>query len=125
SLSQSHYLSFSGGNEFSTYYLSTGYSNNTGLVRNTSYDRYNVSAKIDMNPHRKVQIGFNADLAGQVSKGPSPTADLFRYAYFANPYERPYNEDGSYKADQTYYNIKSINGGGYDTYTPPNGVNIF
>ena len=78
-----------------------------------------------MNPHRKLQIGFNADLAGQVSKGPSSRVDLFKYAYFANPYESPYNEDGSYKADRTYYNLKSINGGGYDRYTPPNGVNIF
>src|SRR5690606_25330751 len=125
SLSQSHYLSFSGGNEFSTYYLSTGYSSNTGLVKNTSYDRYNVNAKIDMNLHRKLQIGFNADLAGQISKGPSSRVDLFKYAYFANPYESPYNEDGSYKADKTYFNLKSINGGGFDDNTPPNGVNIF
>ena len=31
--------------------------------------------------------------------------DVFRYAAFANPYERPYNEDGSYSSDMSYRDL--------------------
>ena len=47
----------------------------------------------------------------------------FQYAYFANPYEKPYNEDGSYRPDYTYYNLNQINGG-REAILPANGYNI-
>ncbi|WEK34246.1 MAG: SusC/RagA family TonB-linked outer membrane protein [Candidatus Pseudobacter hemicellulosilyticus] len=125
SISQNHYLSLSGGSNTNTYYVSMGYSTNNGLVQKTSYERYNVSAKIELKPNRNLSLGLLTDLSVQTSKSPSVTEDLFRYAYFANPYEKPYNEDGSYRADKTYYNLKEVNGGGFDIYTPPNGVNMF
>lgn len=125
SLSQSHYLSFSGGSEKSTYYLSTGYNTNNGLVQKTSADRYNVNAKINMTPNKRLSMGIITDLSYQTSKSPSTSQNLFEYAYFANPYESPYNADGSYKADDTYFNLKTLNGGGFDRLTPPNGVNVF
>lgn len=125
SYSQSHYLSLSGGNDKSTYYLSTGYSNNNGLVQKTSADRYNVNAKISMTPNNRLSVNFLADLSYQTSKGPSTSQNLFEYAYFANPYERPYNADGSYKSDDTYYNLQDVNGRGLDRLTPPNGINVF
>lgn len=124
SVSQNHYLSFSGGTDKSTHYLSLGYSQNNGLVQKTGYDRYNVNGKINMTPHRNLSIGFISDLSYQVSNAPSTTQNLFQYAYFANPYEKLYNDDGSYRADETYFSLKKVNGGGYDIYTPPNGVNI-
>ncbi|SHF97592.1 SusC/RagA family TonB-linked outer membrane protein [Pedobacter caeni] len=125
SFSQSHYLSFSGGNDKSTYYLSTGYSNNNGLVQKTSADRYNVNAKVNLTPNSKLSIGLITDLSYQTAKSPGATLDLFKYAYFANPYERPYDADGSYKSDETFFNLKAVNGGGFDVYTPPNGINVF
>ncbi|MEQ7799280.1 SusC/RagA family TonB-linked outer membrane protein [Pedobacter sp. ASV1-7] len=125
SFSQSHYLSFSGGTDKNTYYLSTGYSNNNGLVQKTSADRYNVNAKINFTPNSKLSFGFITDLSYQTSKGPSTSQNLFEYAYYANPYEMPFNADGTYRGDQTYFNLKQLNGGGYDINTPPNGVNVF
>lgn len=125
SFSQSHYLSFSGGTDKSTYYLSTGYSNNNGLVQKTSADRYNVNAKMNFTPSSKLSFGFITDLSYQTSKGPSTSQNLFEYAYYANPYEKPFNPDGSYRADNTYFNMKLLNGGGFDRLTPPNGINIF
>ena len=123
SLSQSHYLSLSGGKESHTYYLSLGYSNNNGLVKNTGYDRYNVNAKFNIKANDRLSLGFISDLSMQGSKGPSLNTDPFRYAYFANPYESPYNADGSYRRDNTFYNLKRINGG-YDVALPPGGFNI-
>lgn len=124
SLSQSHYLSMSGGNERNRYYISTGYGTNNGLVKKTSHDRYNLSAKIDITPNDRLSIGLNTDLAAQTSKEPSVGQDLFKYAYFANPYERAYNADGSYRGDRTFYSLKENNGGGFELKTPPNGYNI-
>ncbi len=124
SVSQNHYLSVSGGGDKSTYYISGGYSENKGLVKKTDYLRYNVSAKIDLKPNDKLSIGFSTDMAKQQSNGSSMNVNPFEYAYFANPYEKPYNEDGSYREDYTYYSLRRINGG-YTTALPEDGFNIF
>lgn len=63
-------------------------------------------------------------MAIQESTSPSLNVDPFKYAYFANPYERIYNEDGSYAADNTYYSITHANGA-YDKLLPDGGYNIF
>lgn len=120
-VSTNHYLSVSGGQEKCTYYMSLGYSKDNGAVRKTDYDRYNMSGKIDANPNERFHLQLGFDLAKQRSTGPS--ADPFSYAYFANPYERPYNEDGSYRADYTYYKLARVNGN-FDPNIPPNGFNI-
>lgn len=124
SVSHDHYLSMSGGSDKSTYYVSLGYSKNNGLVKKTDYERYNASIKLDMKPNRRVKIGLNADLSMQESNSPSMNTDPFTYAYFANPYERPYNDDGSYSADQTYYSLAHANGS-VAARLPENGFNIF
>ena len=124
SISQNHFLSLSGGSDKSSYYVSMGYAQNNGLVKNTGYERYNVSSKIDMKPNKRIKIGLNADMSYQTSTSPSMGVDPFRYAYFANPYERIHNEDGSYAADRTFHSITHINGS-YDVKLPEEGYNIF
>lgn len=124
SVSQNHYLSLSGGSKKNSYYVSLGYSQNNGLVKKTDYDRYNVSAKIDMKPNKRVKLGLTADMAMQHSNSSSLGVDPFKYAYFANPYEKVYNEDGSYAADNTYYSLTHANGT-YSIKLPKDGYNIF
>ena len=63
SISQSHYLSLSGGSAKNSYYVSFGYSENNGLVKKTDYDRYNVNTKLDMKPNSRVKLGVSADLS--------------------------------------------------------------
>lgn len=124
SISQNHNLSLSGGTNKNSYYVSMGYSKNNGLVKKTDYDRYNVSAKLDMKPNQRVKLGFTADMNMQHSNSPSLSVDPFKYAYFANPYEQIYNEDGTYAADNTYYAMRHANGS-YDIRLPKDGYNIF
>lgn len=63
-----------------------------------------------MHPSQKVKIDFGASMSYQYSKSPALNSlDPFQYAYFANPYESPYNEDGSYRADETYYALGEYN----------------
>ena len=123
SVSNSHYLSLSGGSDKSSYYVSLGYAKNNGLVKKTDYDRYNINTKLDLKPGRKVKIGVQLDLTMQESNGPSLNVDPFKYAYFANPYERVYNPDGSYAADNTY-NTMAISNGSVGVMEPENGFNI-
>ncbi|MFR5269926.1 MAG: carboxypeptidase-like regulatory domain-containing protein [Hoylesella buccalis] len=124
SVSQSHNLSLSGGSEKSTFYVSLGYSENAGLVKKTDYSRYNINSKLDIKPNKRVKLGLSLDLGWQTSNSPSLAVDLFKYAYFANPYERVYDEQGNYAADQTYYNIMLANGSKSTLPLPDNGVNI-
>ncbi len=123
SLSQSHYVSLSGGSKRNTFYISLGYSHNKGLLKNDDYKRYNVNAKLDMKHSDRLKTSLSLDLSMQDSHSASLYVDPFSYAYFANPYERPYNEDGSYAPDNTYRSLKKINGG-YDNTIPPNGFNL-
>ena len=50
SFSMNHHLSLSGGKEEFTYYLSFGYSNDKGTMKENEYNRYNVSAKMNLKP---------------------------------------------------------------------------
>lgn len=118
-----HYLSLSGGTDVATYYISFGYSKDNGILRKTSYDRYSLSTKVKLNPHERVTVDLGVDFSQQKSDGSSLNVNPFQYAYFANPYEKPYNEDGSYRPDYTYYNLNQINGG-REAILPANGYNI-
>lgn len=109
-VSTTHNLSISGGSEKYTYYTSLAYTRNAGLLKNNNYDRYNVTANLTMTPNQKVRLDFSATMAYQYSKSPAlSTFDPFTYAYFANPYEKPYNADGSYCTDETYYTLGKYN----------------
>lgn len=122
-VSHNHYLSFSGGQEKVTYYVSMGYAKDNGAVKKTDYTRYNLTGKLDADPNERLHIQLSYDLAKQQSREPASYVDPFAYAYFANPYESPYNADGSYRSDCTYFKLSKINGG-YDPTIPPNGFNI-
>ena len=126
SFSMSHSLSFSGGSERSTYYVSLGYNENNGLVKETDFERYNLNAKVNLKPTHRVNLGFGIELAKLKSRSPSMAVDPFTYAYFANPYEKPYNEDGSYRADMTYFNLSALSDGfgAVAPILPTDGFNI-
>lgn len=123
SVTSNHYLSLSGGENKYRYYISLGYSGNDGLVKNTDYTRYNINAKLDINPTDKLSLGLSFDVSKQQANSYAMKGDPFTYAYFANPYERPYNEDGSYRADATYNSLLKNNYHDATVY-PDNGFNI-
>ena len=126
SFSMSHNISFSGGSEDVTYYVSLGYNQNNGLVKETDYERYSINTKVNTKPTKRIDLDFGIDLAKQKSRGASMNVNPFQYAYFANPYEKPYNEDGSYRADMTYFLLGSLSDGvgANIPIVPANGFNI-
>lgn len=111
SVSTNHHINLSGGGKKYNYYVALGYNHDSGLLIKDSYDRYNIKSNFTMTPNKIVKLDFGLDFSVQGSKSPNlSSVDPFHYAYYANPYEMPYNEDGSYRADETWYNLGLING---------------
>ena len=122
-VSTSHSVSVSGGTDKQTFYISGGMSTNNGIVRRTNADSYNFSAKINGTPLKNLSYSASIDFSYLTSMSPSQSFDIFRYAYFANPYERLYNDDGSYRADETYFSMLNANGDNMGSL-PSNGINV-
>lgn len=124
SLSQGHHLSLSGGSGKSTYYVALGLNDEDGMLIHNDYRRYNVNAKMTLTPTDWARIDVGMEAARQESKMPYSTVDPFYYAFFSNPYERAYNADGSYAADNTWFTLGYYNGRGAEQVMPKNGFNI-
>lgn len=122
--SQNHHLSLSGGGDKSTYYISGGVNDDGGMLRGNEYKRYNFTSNLTLTPVDALKLDMGVDLARQTSVSPESYVNPFTYAYFANPYERAYAEDGSYAADETYFNLGYYNGRGVEQVMPLNGFNI-
>ncbi len=121
SLSTNHHLSMSGGGKKYNYYVALGYTHDAGLLIHDNYNRYNVKSNFTMMPLSWIKLDLGLDLSMQNSKSPNLSdVDPFHYAYYANPYESPYNPDGSYRTDETWQNLGVINGASvlpvYKTY---------
>ncbi len=121
--SNNHHLSFSGGSDKNTYYISLGANDDNGMLRSNDYQRYNVNVSLTMRPTDRVSIDFGADASRQRSRSPDSAVNAFSYAYFANPYERAYS-DGTYAADNTWFSLGYYNGRGIEQVMPKNGFSI-
>lgn len=117
--SQSHFLSMRGGTEKTNYYASINYNGQSGILKSNSYDNLGASLEIRHKPAQNFEMNFKLNGNFRESKDHNSSIDPFKYAVFANPYEKPFNEDGSYAADFTYLgdNRSSIHYGNiYDQF---------
>ena len=125
-VSTNHSLSVRGGSDIFQYYSSLSYIYDEGVLKNNSYDRWRLSNNFTLRPINKLKVELGINITNQNSKSPSLNSiDPFEYAYFANPYERVYNSDGSYASDNTYFSICEYNNV-RDRYkqVPDKGFNI-
>lgn len=101
--SQEYNVSISGGNEKMTYYTSVGYNDDQGNVVGVEANRLNVTAKTSYRLSRKLRVGAALFANRRVNKSNLTDADGFTnpvyYSRRANPYQLPYNADGSYNYD--------------------------
>lgn len=121
--SMNHHISLSGGSDKSTYYVSAGYTTDNGMLIHNNYDRYNFTSTVTATPNNIIKFEAGADISYQTTKMPSSYVDPFTYAYFANPYQKAYNEDGSYAGDDTYFSLGYYNGNSL-TVLPKEGFSI-
>lgn len=125
SFSMNHHVSVQGGSKVSTYYVSLGYTGNDGLLKESNYKRYNLTTNLNITPVDRLKIQLGIKFSRERSHEPYSSVSPFQYAYFANPYEKPYNDDGSYRSDMTYFNLASMNDGNQESPAlPVEGFNI-
>eukprot|EP01029_Cantina_marsupialis_P032154 TRINITY_DN957_c0_g6_i1.p1 TRINITY_DN957_c0_g6~~TRINITY_DN957_c0_g6_i1.p1 ORF type:complete len:1004 (-),score=147.98 TRINITY_DN957_c0_g6_i1:3283-6294(-) len=96
---QSYTLSAAGGTESSTYYISLGYDENTGIIEGLNgYER--VSGRLNYNNKlsERVKVGTSISMAYSTSEEPRDRNNVqnpFRAMYDYNPYETIYERDSS------------------------------
>lgn len=122
--SHNHHLSLSGGSDKCAYYISAGFNDDNGMLVHNNYKRYNLNSSVTITPIDIVKLDVGYDFSYQKSVSPESGVDAFRYAYFANPYEKPYEADGSYAPDNTWFTLGYYNGRASELVMPTNGFNI-
>ncbi|MBO9635990.1 MAG: SusC/RagA family TonB-linked outer membrane protein [Chitinophagaceae bacterium] len=100
--SQSHVISLSGGNDKTQYYASLNYSKANGVLKTNNYENAGLNIKLSNYVRKNLLVRFNLYSTIKRNKEGQSAIDPFTYASFANPYEKPFNADGSYASDLTY-----------------------
>ena len=100
---QNYIVSLSGGSEKTQYYFSMNYMNQGGVMPNNEYSKFGASLKLthDFNKHLRIYGDIYANIRDD--RTTASIVDPLEYATFANPYERPYDENGNYEYDRSYY----------------------
>lgn len=101
---QSHNITLSGGTNKTQYYASASYKDSEGTLMNNKFQQGGFNMKLSrfVTNNFLVRLNLYSTLKKNI-EGQAGT-DPFKYGVFANPYEIPYNDDGSYAYDNTYIN---------------------
>ncbi|MDD2798611.1 MAG: TonB-dependent receptor [Bacteroidales bacterium] len=119
-LIQNYQLSASGGDKNLKYFVSGNYNKEDGIMKNSTYDKYSLRAKVDINLSKAVTLGFN--LSPIYSRQEKPAVDLTDYMRFPSWMPIRHNAAtsaltgkiaGDY-AQPSDFNGSSISGVGYN-----------
>jgi len=77
---QNYMLNVSGGNKDLKYYLSGGYTGETGVMKYSNYDKYTFRSKIDSKLSKKATVGLN--ISPSISRQISPGNDFVDFPRF-------------------------------------------
>lgn len=113
--SHSHNISLRGGTEQMTYYTSANFQEKSGILRSNKYSNAGILMKLDYRPVKNLILALDVSANVRKNRDHASVVDPFKYAVFANPYERPYDENGNYAADMSYLanNTTEMTASGY------------
>mgnify|MGYP001025260013 FL=1 len=118
--SHSHNVSLRGGSEELTYYTSVNFQEKNGILLSNKYQSAGLLMKLDYRPIKNLIVALNVSANTRKNRDNASAIDPFTYAMFANPYERPYDENGNYAADLSYlsnnYTTERASGYVYDQF---------
>lgn len=118
--SHSHNLSIRGGSDEMTYYTSVNYTEKSGILLSNKYTNAGILMKLDYRPIKNLILALDLSANIRKNRDHASSVDPFKYAIFANPYERPYDENGDYAADLSYlgtnYTETTASGYKYDSF---------
>jgi len=108
-VTHTHNLSVSGGDEHIKYYFSAGYNKNPGTAKGSSSERFTALSKIDVKVNSFIDFQAKIDFSTTTNDGFYADVDPFNYAYLRSRTLPVYNEDGSYylydRGEGLYYNF--------------------
>lgn len=102
SLAHNHMISLSGGREKTQYYASLNYNNEKGVLLNNNYDRLNAGIKLTHDFNSRLRVYADLSIALKNDRISASAINALQYATFANPYERPYDDNGDYEYDRSW-----------------------
>lgn len=100
---QNHQLSFSGGDEKTQYYLSTGFTDQAGTVIGSGFDRITVRLNLDSQITKRLKVGINltASRTNESIVANGNSRGIVALALRNNPGVAVLNPDGSYAGPVT------------------------
>lgn len=104
---QSHNIAMSGGSTKLQYNASLNYQDANGTLMENQFKQGGMNLKLTRNINDRILIDFNINSTIKKNREGQSNQDPFRYALFANPYEQPYLQDGSFAWDNTYRNLSN------------------
>lgn len=110
---QNHELSVRGGSDKTLYYISGNYFEQQGIILNSSYERYSLRSKLNIDLSDKLSMANNINISFSDKKIIGSSGDgyggnggsVVRYALFRTPPIPVFNEDGSYTDLPDYPNF--------------------
>lgn len=107
---QTHYLSFNGGEKLTTYNISLGYVDQKGVMRGFDYSRYNFRINLSSGLNENIRFGTNLSLKRGDRKSPRQGAtDTFLSTLSQAPTYGPTLPDGSGRYTFKAYDFESNN----------------
>lgn len=91
-----HQLSFSGGNDKTTFYLSAERFDQQGVVLGSAFDRTGVRLNLDNRTKSWLKLGVNLNVNQTNDNVNTTVNDVIRYAFSLPPYIPVRNADGTY-----------------------------
>jgi TonB-dependent starch-binding outer membrane protein SusC len=127
-LSQSHNINISGGNDATTYYLSSGYTVQQGLIKKNDFKRANILGNVDSRVTRYLTLGGKFSYSNEVNEAAGSSGSLPGEAYNTGALSRltevlpsivaPYNNDGTYNISGATMGSPNITGTSISYYNP-------
>jgi len=122
---QNHALSFSGGSEKSTFYLSFGYAGTKGLIDETNQNKYTGRFNAEYEVKKWLKVGTNTGFTR--TDDDLPSDDVYNKALNANPllnYDPYRAQDTRYTADYLTLYYRSHGEQNNNDYNPFNSLDI-
>lgn len=92
-MQQNHYVAVSGSSNKTQYHIGVGYTDEKGIYKGDSEDKFTFKVSIDTEINKWLSAGANVNLARQNHDYASDSG--VNAALKCNPYMQPYNEDGT------------------------------
>ncbi|MES1224998.1 MAG: TonB-dependent receptor, partial [Bacteroidota bacterium] len=118
--SHNHNVNVTGGSDNTSYYFSTGYTEQQGIIRRNDFKRLNTLFNIDSRISKILSIGgklsfsneknLSATSSGSLSGSAFNTAGLGRLSFVLPPILSPYNADGTYNINGSAIGSSNITG---------------